>query len=237
MLPEVSQAKPRSTTTPADPEPDCPICLDDGVVTAAVHYGHPDFGKAMLCVCAKRKRFLELPWLGHSLAEFEKEPGTKEALGAAWKWAKGEIAFLTISGIPGCGKSHLSIGAVRHHLENDRAAAWRDVTDTLEWFKESFDKKGDEATIEFKIALLTTAAPLALDDIGAEQSTEWSRPTLTRIINRRKLHRYPTMFTTNHLPETLAQWTDARIASRVFDYHDGTVVIMKGAKDYRAKGG
>lgn len=172
--------------------------------------------------------------MGKALKDFKPEPGTAEGLKQTWRWAKGDIKFLAISGMTGTGKTHLSRGAIIHMLTTNGHGKWRDVTETLEWLKEGFSAS-DTPTFESRVETLMASTPMVLDDIGAEQGTAWSRATLTRIINGRKNMGYPTMFTTNHLPKTLAEWTDARIASRVFDRQDGVVVVMTGAKDYRMK--
>ncbi len=169
------------------------------------------------------------------MEDFKPVAGTTEALKQTWRWAKGEITFLTISGVPGSGKTHLSRGAILYMLKTEGHGSWRDVTETLELLKEGFGVATDTPKFEERMLWLLQPGPMVLDDIGAEQSTEWTRATLPRIINVRKRGGYPTMFTTNHLPKSLAERTDARIASRVFDRQDGVVVIMKGARDYRLK--
>ncbi len=197
-------------------------------------FGDPHWGLVYTCPCYWAKRSKEPPWVGHSLEEFKPLPGTAEALKQTWCWAKGEIAFLTLSGVPGSGKTHLSRGAIMHMMMTEVHGSWRDVTETLELLKEGFGAT-DTPKFEERMLWLLQPEPMVLDDIGAEQPTDWTRATLPRIINVRKSHGYPTMFTTNHLPKTLAHRTDARIASRVFDRQDGVVVIMKGARDYRMK--
>lgn len=69
---------------------------------------------------------------------------------------------------------------------------------------------------------------LILDDLGAEQKTEWAFSMLDEIIDSRYINRERTIITTNVKPSKLSE----RIASRLSDTEISEVVVMKG-EDYR----
>lgn len=69
---------------------------------------------------------------------------------------------------------------------------------------------------------------LILDDLGAEQKTEWAFSMLDEIIDSRYINRQRTIITTNVQPSKLSE----RIASRLSDTEISEVVVMKGM-DYR----
>ena len=147
-----------------------------------------------------------------------------------------------ITGPVGTGKTHLAVGILKEwaacglsYLDARRTfypdydelgAAFIGAPELLGKVKASFDGKGKSS--EWIIKSYQNARCLVLDDLGAEQKTEWSFSCLYRIISHRDGEMLPTIITSNLTLAQLEEW-EPRIASRLA----GMVVIALGGKDMR----
>jgi hypothetical protein len=128
------------------------------------------------------------------------------SVGVARSWLEGWVAGgrsnLVLFGPVGTGKTGLAWGIVRElierHLVPARFANWRDL---LSEMQRSFDAHGSRLTTTH----LQTAPVVCLDDLGAEQQTDWRRDELATLIERRHQHRLATIFTTNYDLKQLAR--------------------------------
>jgi DNA replication protein DnaC len=141
--------------------------------------------------------------------------------------------LLMLGGL-GTGKTSHAWAAVRECL-NGRARQRR----TLSWQVTSYAK--------FNAAMRPTADDghltayqhaervelLALDDLGAGISTDWTADTLYRLVDERWARHRATIVTTNFTPDQLEQKLDPRVVSRLAS---GRVVRLKG-RDRRFTGG
>ena len=151
-------------------------------------------------------------------------PGMKAALERCQKVGAGEewCAFLT--GGYGTGKTHLAIGAM-HVFGMSRSYFWK-VPDYLDWLKRMAFDQGhslDDLTKSYR----GTPFLLVLDDLGAENPTDWAHEQLYRVLDARCDMKLPTILTTNTTPDRI----DGRIQSR---YAEG-LVVCKGADVRRTK--
>jgi len=156
---------------------------------------------------------------------------------------KTEHHFLSLLGVPGTGKTHLTLAAAWDWLETGRGTvAYRQVEaflDELRWGYaahnaytqkqasglESVQVEDPNVLINFvKICSL-----LVLDDLGAEKTTEWAGAKLDEIIDHRYVNGLPTIITSNLAMDQLLP----RIADRLME---GKVFVLK-ASSYRRKGG
>ena len=135
--------------------------------------------------------------------------------------ALGKSVFLY--GKSGTGKSHLMAAlALRHTLMDlgmdvppEKAyARFVCVPDLLAIIKQSFGKTGEDSEEEV-FSTYANAQWLYLDDLGSEQSTDWSFMTLYRIVNHRYNNLLPMVVTSNLRLEDIAGGFSERIASRL----------------------
>jgi DNA replication protein DnaC len=126
--------------------------------------------------------------------------------------------FLVLSGTYGSGKTHLLAAIAHAAMQQGRAPLFAVVPSLLDWFKSAFGKQDHSReqrdAFEVRFAGICDADVLLLDDLGAENSTEWAREKLWQLINHRYTRYLPTVFSTNALPEQL----EGRIANRLLDF-------------------
>ena len=116
----------------------------------------------------------------------------------------------------GVGKSHLAFAAVNQWRAEGKPYRFWKTPDLLKLFRSSFDK---DSTMNIQEVLKQYQRPflLVLDDLGAEQATEWAMEQLYTVLDGRYENQAPTIITTN----TSEARMDGRIKSR---YRSGLVV-------------
>jgi DNA replication protein len=126
-------------TEQSEQAPTCSWCHDIGYVRVDVPFGHPLFGKAILCQChveqLKRKQqqhLIEssglLAFANFRQATFETYdpfvPGVREAYLQAFKFAQAPTGWLLLTGEYGCGKTHLAIAIAKRQIEAGNLVAF-----------------------------------------------------------------------------------------------------------------
>src|SRR5713226_6520312 len=225
-------------------EHECSRCHGSGYLRADVPYGHPQFGKALACVCtqerqkAQRRQFLlELSRLA-ALSEFREAsfasfdalaPGVLQAYQAALDFAEAPAGWLVLSGGNGCGKTHLAMAIARQRLQEGETVLVQVVPDLLDYLRATFAPTSKVPYSEL-FGRMREADLLVLDDLGAQQNTAWANEKLFQLLNYRYNAHLPTVITTNSLD--LAD-IEPRICSRVSDRRLVRLVTLAGAGDYR----
>ncbi|HEY5638589.1 MAG TPA: ATP-binding protein, partial [Dehalococcoidia bacterium] len=201
-------------------------------VRLRVHLGHPDFGKALPCVCTederedeKTARLLRYSGLGPlSRLTFEElsprgrspNPAHQEAFARAVEAAHAFVAspagWLVLTGPSGCGKTHLSAAIAGRCIENGQAALFMVVPDLLDHLRAAY-QPGSEVGYDELFEMVRNAPVLVLDDLGVQSATPWAEEKLFQLINHRYSARMPTIITTNLDPAAF----DARIETRLTD--------------------
>jgi len=170
----------------------------------------------------------------HKLMQFlplEGKDAAYEVCLAFIRKGKREHHFLTLSGQPGRGKTHLALGIGWHWLENKMGDVkyWQ-VAELLDKMRSEFDNPPKDNYGFPLLGALEKAKKtglLILDDLGAESGTPWAKEKLDELINYRYIEQKPTVFTTNLSGEQLPP----RLASRL---KEGVVVVIMG-EDYRER--
>ena len=222
----------------------CPICQGVGFTRVDVPVGHPQFGKAVECVCqqaAKQERrqcellaFSQLDRfeLFHS-AHFSTfnlcVPGIQEAYRAAKSFAHHPQGWLLLVGKNGCGKTHLAMAITKVCLERAMAVLFAVVPDLLDHLRATLTPDAREQ-FDTRFLKLREADVLVLDDLGTQQSSPWANEKLFQILNHRYNTRMPTVITAD--PRGLHQ-LDEHIRSRLSDTSLVTTVKLMEAQDYR----
>lgn len=132
---------------------------------------------------------------------------------------------LFITGATGTGKTHLATAWIRSRIPDSVCIAaneiqvafkpmrWTSAPELLGRLRGTFGRKDGE-TEESIISELSGAWVIVLDDLGAEQSTDWTGQALYRLLCRRINECRPTIVTSNLTLEEMDK-RDPRLASRL----------------------
>lgn len=231
----------------------CPICGQDGlcgglgVISYDVPVGHALFGKLVRCPnnpveqdTERRERFRKLSNLDaladRSFENFEvvRYGLTQKQLHSldfarqlAVDYAQSPRGWLVLQGSYGTGKTHLAAAIGNYRLSKGDMVLFITTPDLLDHLRASYSPKS-EATYDETFDRLRDAQMLILDDLGAENPSEWANEKLFQLLNYRYVNRLPTIVTTNVPLDDL----DPRVRSRLADEN-----VMRAANlqvpDYR----
>lgn len=114
------------------------------------------------------------------------------------------------SATKGSGKTMIACAVANEILKtNDISVKFINIPDYIELVKAKDDISRE------KVGSIFEAGLLILDDVGAQvENKEWITTALFRLIDRRCVNHYPTIFTSNVRMEDLK--TDSRISERIY---------------------
>ncbi|ASK61386.1 DnaC replication protein [Virgibacillus phasianinus] len=135
---------------------------------------------------------------------------------------------MLFTGIYGTGKSHLSVSITKKLMEQGYECLFLSLPKLLTKIKQTYNKEG--ATEEELLSVIQRVDLLVLDDIGAEQQTEWSTSKLFEILDDRAGK--ATIYTTNLKSPELKKRVNERNFSRIME---NTEVIVMNGSDYRRR--
>ena len=228
-------------------DPDCPHCKGLGYVRLEVPLGHPDFGKAQVCVCRRgevgqfvRQRLYALSQLNElKHLNFENfEPRGRIGLGEGQanslenaynhclRFAQSQQGWLLIQGGYGSGKTHLAAAIANFAVELGIPTIFITVPDLLDALR--FTYQTQDETFEERFEEIRRIPLLILDDFGTQNATAWAQEKLFQIINYRYINHLPLVVTTN----LSMQEIEGRIRSRLQDPSMVTSIHIQ-APDYR----
>ena len=130
--------------------------------------------------------------------------------------------FLTLSGIPGTGKTHLALAIAWTWLETGKGlVSYYQVETLLDALRRGYDKEKRKPNEDTDTILnyISSCSLAVLDDLGAESTTEWAWKKLDEIVDARYINKLATVITTNGSPGQLSP----RIADRLFE---GEIIIL-----------
>ncbi len=210
----------------------CAECGGARFVRVTADIDDPNFGRAVPCNCARaedeaerRARLLRYSRLG-ALERFTFETLLPEgrssdqpararyaaAVEAARRFADQPEGWLVLSGVPGCGKTHLAAAIVNQAIERGSPALFFTVADLLDRMRASYD---DDAEIAYdRLSEQVRDAPLlVLDDLDGYSETAWAREKFVQVVSHRFHAALPTVFTSVTVPEEI----DGRLGARLSD--------------------
>lgn len=209
--------------------------------------GHPDFGKAFVCVCRLGRVTSvardHLYALSH-LEELQKltldtfKPRGRQGLGEmqanslqmafnqASRYAESLEGWLFMQGGSGCGKTHLAAAAANYAVHNGIPTLFLTVPDLLDTLRFAYDS--EETTFEERFNEIRDARLLVLDDFGTQNASGWAQEKLFQIMNYRYINKLATIVTSNLRLDDI----EDRIRSRLAD-PDLVTQVRITAPDFR----
>ena len=147
---------------------------------------------------------------------------------AARAFADNPQGWLVLCGPHGVGKTHLAV-AITAEMSKSHQVYFARVQQLMYRLQSSFQSTADShGTFDTLFRTAADAEVLVLDDLGAENDSEWTRATLQELLSHRYEARLPTVVTTFI---DMDQQSGA-IASRLCDHSISSVINMS-APDYR----
>lgn len=136
---------------------------------------------------------------------------------------------LLLHGTYGTGKSHLSVSVTKELMQKGHTCLFLSLPKLLTKIRDTY---GDSDTTEDRLLnYIQSVDLLVLDDLGAEQKTDWSTTKLFEIMDDRAGK--STIYTTNLDSVELKKHMNERNFSRLME---NTKIIIMNGKDYRRRG-
>lgn len=216
----------------------CPVCGGAGRLRIDVPYGDPSFGKSVLCSCVEKRQMSLRQQQRREAANLDAFrdstfktfnphlPGVQEAFRTSVKFAANPQGWLLLTGLSGCGKTHLATAIANQHLDSGAAVFYTTVPDLLDALRAALIASEGYTQL---FTWVREVELLVLDDLGAHQPSVWSNEKLLQILNYRTTLALPTIIT---MIAKELQGLDERLRSRLTDAQLITTVILN-VKDYR----
>jgi DNA replication protein DnaC len=236
MIPTLNRSASKSstdaTTTSTVDAPECPLCNGAGYTVirllkngGTVEWGDPQLGKLVECNCGSVKK-ARTAHLDNELG-FEDElkainwthvkvlPQQEKAINRLREFISAPKGWVYLWGPYGDGKTTLVALTVNMLRKNGAEVAFANVPQFLRYLRHCIDPRTGE-DYEPTLDYIRRVPVLALDDLGAEKTTEWAAEQIYEVLNYRYVKRKPTLVTSNLAPKELPDY-DGRLASRLRD--------------------
>jgi len=138
--------------------------------------------------------------------------------------------FLTFLGTIGAGKTHIALSIAWEWLARHKTVLYYQVEGLLDALRRGFSswQQGNPGGYQNIITFTQTASLLVLDDLGAQNVTDWSTSKLDEIIDYRYIYRRPLVVTT--------KLTLARLSPGIADrLGEGTLIQLSGPSYRKTK--
>ena len=234
---------------PLTKRPDCPKCQDEGGTwrsTGLVNHIQDVVWRPCDCRAAQLKaeerqtKLVLAAALPQSVpprtfANFKASNATMAAKEIARAYAEGRLAtpILTLTGPPGCGKTHLLEAIGRRTLERQVYTRYTVAASLLDRLRASYnldqrasDNLDQDDKFQDVFDRYDNAELLILDDLGAEKATLWAMEKLWSLVNNRCLNHRPLAIGTNLDFKTMRDHLGPRTADRIWDTGSGLVTVV-----------
>jgi DNA replication protein DnaC len=147
------------------------------------------------------------------------------AVEQARAYAEHPEGWLVLTGVPGCGKTHLAAAIANAVIDRGEPALFLVVPDLLDHLRATF-APGSEVRFDELFEEVCSAPLLILDDFGPASASEWAQEKLFQILNRRYNARLPTVFTLAAPLDSLPE----RVRVRLTDEELSAVLELEGSQ-------
>lgn len=138
---------------------------------------------------------------------------------------------ILMTGATGLGKTHLSLAIANEVVKKGFCVIYGSVTEFIGKIRqEQFSNSAYESSDD-TMRLLCDCDLLILDDLGAENSSDYTTSLLYEIINTRQNRNIPMIINTNFTGEKLKERYNDRVYSRLFSMN----VLLFDGKDNRLR--
>lgn len=188
----------------------CPICHGLGFIRHDVEFGHPDFGKLFIC---PNNRVWDIEGITEEegeLLEFSKfanTPAITELKRHLYDLMKQGYGLLYLWGKPGSGKT-LSCKAATvyaRYMYGYEARYYTHIS-MFNWLRSSYDSDNGQSLYARRLDDIAKVRWLVIDELGRDKFTDFSRSTLSDILDRRYVgattQRTCTVFVSNFDPKS-----------------------------------
>ena len=228
-------ADPSAAPTPEDArpgEPACELCGGARFVRVTTDPDDPRFGQAQPCRCAavedpreRLRRLLRYSRLGplrrmtfDTLAPAGRSPDDTarahytEAVEVAERYADHPEGWLVLTGVHGCGKTHVAAAIANRLIDRGEPALFLTVADLLDELRSGYAEDAEQ-DYEHTLERVRNAPLLVLDDLDGYSETAWAREKFLQVVNYRFNALLPTVFTAVRQSAEI----DPRLGSRLTD--------------------
>jgi DNA replication protein DnaC len=142
----------------------------------------------------------------------EQAMSLRQAYETCREYATSPEGWLVLTGVFGCGKTHLAAAMANRQTQLGRTALFVVVPDLLDHLRATFSPNS-QVRFDRRFEEVRAAPFLVLDDLGTETTSPWAQEKLFQLINHRYAARLPTVFTTSLKIEQV----EPRIRTRMLD--------------------
>jgi len=131
---------------------------------------------------------------------------------AAQQFAEKPRGWLVLTGVTGCGKTHLAAAVGNYVSAEGQEVIFISVSDLMDHLRSTFSPTSS-ISYDRLFEQVKTTGLLVLDDLGAQSPTPWAQEKLFQLLNYRYEARLATVITSTLSLEEM----DERIRSRMLD--------------------
>ena len=208
--------------------------LKDPQLVVSIHLGSPTSSSHWRLDRVKNELMKRMTWdtfdIRGNYADASGQESLKQALNSAKTFSESPSGWFVLTGVPGCGKTHLAMAIINERLRLGEAGLFAFVPDLLDYLRLTFSPQS-RVTYDQLFEEVRTASLLVLDDLGAQSSTPWAEEKLYQILVYRYEMMLPTVITIRGYIEDLPE----AVRSRLMDQRLAELTPI-GAPDYRTRG-
>jgi DNA replication protein DnaC len=143
----------------------------------------------------------------------EERANLQQIFNTCLEYAAAPRGWLVLTGVNGCGKTHLAAAIANDQLERAHAEVMFVVApDLLDYLRASFSPQS-ATPYDRRFDEVKRSPILVLDDLGTESATAWAKEKLFQLLNHRYNANLPTIITTTVSADKIDPW----LRTRMFD--------------------